>query len=46
MLAAQLALGLLNYAAGAALGMVLAHNIVALLLLATLLRVMRLPLLP
>jgi len=46
LLAAQLALGLLNYAAGAALGMVLSHNIVALLLLATLLRVVRLPLLP
>jgi heme a synthase len=45
LLAVQLALGLLNHLTGAALGAVLAHNIVALFIVATLLRVVRLPLL-
>jgi heme a synthase len=45
LLAAQLALGLLNPLTGAALGVVLAHNIIALLLLAGVLRFVRLPLL-
>lgn len=45
LLAVQLTLGLLQYTSGQPLGLVLAHNIVALLLLATLLRFVRLPLL-
>jgi heme A synthase len=45
LLAVQLALGLLNHLAGAGLGMVLAHNVVALLLLAIVLRLVRFPLL-
>jgi heme a synthase len=43
LLAAQLTLGLVHYASGQPLGLVLAHNIVALLLLATVLRLVRLP---
>ena len=45
LLALQLGLGLLQLATGQPAGLVLAHNVTALLMLATLLRVVRLPLL-
>lgn len=45
LLVLQLGLGLVQLASGQPLGLVLAHNVTALLLLATLLRVVRLPLL-